>query len=215
MATKTTKKKTEKKDQLMVKVVALNKMEKVALPDFLQGDVAPQALAQAVHVERVRSRVRRAHTKERAEVRGGGRKPWRQKGTGRSRHGSSRSPLWVGGGTTFGPRSRKQRLSQLPATIRRRALASALIAQQQAATLASLRLPEELPVKTKDVTGWFDGQRGVLVILDASHMNVQRALRNVPGVTVRDARIVVPREIVQASVVWVDEAAWPVLEKRI
>ena len=69
-----------------------------------------------------------ANTKTRGEVRGGGRKPWRQKGTGRARHGSIRSPIWVGGGTTFGPKPRSYRYT-VPKKKRRAALFAALTAK--------------------------------------------------------------------------------------
>lgn len=76
----------------------------IALPKELFGVELNSALVhEAVVAQDANNRVRIAQTKDRSEVRGGGRKPWRQKGTGRARHGSRRSPIWIGGGITFGP----------------------------------------------------------------------------------------------------------------
>ena len=101
----------------------------VATPESWHLVASPILLAQSIVVQRSRQRIRRAHTKDRSEVRGGGRKPWRQKGTGRARHGSIRSPIWVGGGVTFGPRSRSEYTGSLPKAKKRRALSGAFAQQ--------------------------------------------------------------------------------------
>jgi large subunit ribosomal protein L4 len=74
-------------------------------PEIFEIQVKAELLQQAVVAILNNRRANIAHTKDRSEVRGGGKKPWKQKGTGRARHGSSRSPIWKGGGVTFGPRS--------------------------------------------------------------------------------------------------------------
>src|SRR3989338_8827930 len=87
----------------------------IELSDPVFGETAHASLMyQAVRVARINERQPLAHTKDRSEVRGGGRKPWAQKGTGRARHGSIRSPLWKGGGVTFGPRNESVTKRSIP-----------------------------------------------------------------------------------------------------
>lgn len=122
--------------------------------------------------------------KTRSEVRGGGRKPWRQKGTGRARHGSSRSPIWVGGGVIFAPKPRDYRY-KLPKKVRRLAMKSALTTKVMDDTLIVLDdLQMERP-KTKEMTNILknlkvDGK--ALIVLDHVDENVIRSARNIPGI---------------------------------
>ena len=97
--------------------------------------VKPGLLQQAVTAQQANRRVAIAHTKTRGEVRGGGRKPWKQKGTGRARHGSIRSPIWIGGGITFGPRSNRNFTLKINHKVRRRALLMSLSAKVAEAAL--------------------------------------------------------------------------------
>ena len=103
-----------------------NKISEIELPEALFG-IEPHKPALHSYVRRYLNNQRQGtvKTKTRAEVSGGGAKPWRQKGTGRARSGSNRSPLWVGGGRAFGPRPRKHN-EKLPKRVKRLALRSAL-----------------------------------------------------------------------------------------
>ena len=121
-------------------------------------------------------------TKSRGEVSGGGRKPWRQKGTGRARHGSRRSPIWVGGGRAHAPRPRKY-TRHMPRKMRREALRSALsikAAQKEVVVLDELKM--ERP-KTKEMVATLErlvGQASVLILLAESNEAIEKSARNLP-----------------------------------
>lgn len=124
-------------------------------------------------------------TKTRAEVAGGGRKPWRQKGTGRARHGSIRSPIWVGGGVTFGPQPRDYR-QKMPKKARRAALRSALSGKISAGEFVVVdKLELEAP-RTKEMVRVLGnltdpGDRALVVTVDKDS-NVALSVRNLEGI---------------------------------
>ena len=126
-----------------------------------------------------------ASTKTRGLVRGGGRKPWRQKGTGRARHGSIRSPIWTGGGTVFGPHPRDYSV-RLPKKLKRVALRSALTTKYNNNEIIVLdQLSMETP-RTKDVVQLLKNLKvegkAVLITADPSPA-VYKSARNIPGVS--------------------------------
>lgn len=130
-----------------------------------------------------------AHTKNRGEVRGGGRKPWRQKGTGRARHGSIRSPLWRGGGVTFGPRKEKIFKKKIPKKMKRKALFMVLSAKFKNNLLIVLDELKLEKAKTKSLVQLFenwkskikDFKRGnALIALPDYDKNIILAARNFP-----------------------------------
>lgn len=140
-----------------------------------------------VVVKQQASRRRGTHaTKNRSAVRGGGRKPWRQKGTGRARQGSIRSPQWVGGGVVFGPTPRSYSY-KLPKKVRRLALKSALSAKVKQDKLVVVdNLSIETP-KTKEIVNILNGlsvDNKALVVTGSFNEGVALSARNIPGVTV-------------------------------
>ena len=124
-----------------------------------------------------------ASTKTRGEVRGGGRKPWRQKGTGRARHGTTRSPIWVGGGTVFGPKPRSYRY-HLPKKMRRAALRSALSSKVSENSITVLEELSMTQPKTREIVGIMgnlnlDGK--VLLVTAREDENIYKSSRNIQG----------------------------------
>jgi large subunit ribosomal protein L4 len=126
-----------------------------------------------------------AATKERSDVRGGGRKPWRQKGTGRARAGTNRSPLWRGGGTTFGPHPRNYDYP-LPKKVRMAALRSALSLRFQEGKLLLLDVFPSPEIKTKVFVKAMEdlGVTNALVVTDGEDFKLERSARNVPWVKI-------------------------------
>lgn len=210
-----TEAKNKATQQLPVISFGLQEVSKVAIPEWLQVPTNHQLTAQVIHTLQGRARVRRAHTKERGDVRGGGRKPWKQKGTGRSRHGSSRSPLWVGGGTTFGPRSRHQHTVPVPVRMRRKALQGCLSTHALNGSLTLVKFEQEIS-GTKGLLASLPSEHHGLLILagEASAFMVLRAARNIPGVKACRLANVSLLEIVTARQVWLDESALTILAQR-
>jgi len=143
-------------------------------------------LFEAIVMQRASLRQGTHKTKTRSEVRGGGRKPWRQKGTGRARQGSIRAPQWRGGGTVFGPVPRSYSY-KLPKKVRRLAIKSALSSKVQEENILVLEsLAFDAP-KTKDFKAVLSGlsvDKKALVVTADLDENVALSARNIPGVTV-------------------------------
>jgi len=155
--------------------------------DVLSYPVKEHLIYEAVVNYRANQRRGTASTKTRAEVRGGGRKPWKQKGTGRARAGSTRSPLWRSGGITFGPKPRDYSY-KMPRKAKRNALKSALamkFAEKQIMVLDSLKFKEP---KTKEGVNFLKKLKieSALVIDNQENKNLFLSLRNIPKVKVVD-----------------------------
>ena len=122
-------------------------------------------------------------TKTRAEVRGGGRKPWKQKGTGRARQGSIRAPQWIKGGVALGPKPRSYRYS-IPKKVKQLAFKSVLTSKVQEGKLIVVDKLELNEVKTKNMVKVLDNLKVVkgLVMLNEKNLNVQASARNIEGI---------------------------------
>lgn len=188
----------------------------VKLPvETFDGRVHDSAMHQAVKIYLANQRQGTVKTKTRGLVSGGNQKPWRQKGTGRARQGSIRSPLWPGGGTTFGPQPRDYRMS-MPKKLRQLARHSALNARarEEALTVVAA-LSFEAP-KTKQMAELIgrmglDGHK-VLVLTSELNQNVVLSARNIPGVDVMRYADASTYDILHADSIVIEEAALGTLE---
>ncbi len=160
-------------------------------------------------------RQKTAHTKDRKEVSGGGRKPWRQKGTGRARHGSSRSPLWKGGGVTFGPRNERNFKKHIPLQIKRKALLMVLSAKKNEDLI--IFTDKIIAEKTKEMVNLLKklslDSQSVLIILGNDNIKVVRASRNIPKVNVTRAKDLNALDLLQYKYLLMEKEAPEIIEK--
>ncbi|MEL3973428.1 50S ribosomal protein L4 [Rossellomorea oryzaecorticis] len=175
----------------MPKVALFNqtgsKVGDIELSDSVFGiEPNKHVLFEAVLMQRASLRQGNHKVKNRSEVRGGGRKPWRQKGTGRARQGSIRSPQWRGGGVVFGPVPRSYSY-KLPKKVRRLAIKSALSSKVVEENILVLEALSFDAPKTKEFANVLKGlsvNAKTLVVTDGLDENVALSARNIPGVTV-------------------------------
>ena len=160
---------------------------KVVLPKEIFGQKPNEKLLlQALRVYRANSFTKTASTKTRAEVRGGGAKPWRQKGTGRARAGSKRSPVWVGGGIVFGPKPINKKLV-LPKKMKHQALISALsqkVINDKIKVISNLKKFEPKTKLAASLLKKVQVSKKVLIITDENIPSLKLAIRNIPDTEV-------------------------------
>ena len=154
--------------------------------------------------------------KRRSDVRGGGIKPWRQKGTGRARAGTSRSPIWVGGGRTFAaaPRDHSQKVNRKMYRGALRSLLSELVRQERIVFANEIAVAAPRTRELKAFLAELGVERG-LIVVEAFSENLWLAARNLPHILVEEANVVDPVSLVAADKVVVSAAAARLLEERV
>lgn len=160
------------------------KVAQMELSDLIfNAPVNESAIYDVVRMQQAARRRGTSSTKTRGEIRGGGKKPWRQKGTGRARSGTSRSPIWRGGGTVFGPHPRSFAI-KVPKKVRRVALISALSMKIKTEKLLVLKDFPLAQIKTKSFQAVLDlfNWGKTLFVIDRSNQTLELSSRNIPGV---------------------------------
>jgi large subunit ribosomal protein L4 len=176
----------------------------------------PHLLHQAVVMQLANRRAGSAATKTKGFVSGGGKKPWRQKGTGRARAGSIRSPIWVGGGTTFGPQPRDYSY-RMPRTARREALLSALSLKNREGKIIVVDKFELDEIKTKLMVKALAELKvdSALVVILESDVKIERSARNLPKIKVLRVEGLNVYDLLRYEHLILTEAALKRLEERL
>lgn len=193
------------------------KIEKIELPkEIFDVKMNVDLLHQVVVSQTANQRQVIAHTKDRSEVRGGGKKPWRQKGTGRARHGSRRSPIWKGGGVTFGPTKERNFKKDIPKKMQRKALMMVLSSKLKDNFLFVLdKIVLERP-KTKLMAGiinnFFRNESG-LIALPTYQKDIVKAANNIPKIKTIEARNLNSLELLSHKYLIIPKEAVEVIEK--
>jgi len=162
------------------------------IPEIFEVKINQDLVHQVIVSQRSTRRKRIAHTKDRGDVRGGGRKPWRQKGLGKARHGSIRSPIWAGGGVTFGPRKEKIFTRKIPKKMKRKALFMVLSGKVKNNLLVlvdELKLAQPKTKEFLEILKNLPCKNGSsLIALPKIDKNIILSVRNIPKVETMPAK---------------------------
>jgi len=183
---------------------------------LFNSDVKPHLLHEYIVGYRRNQRQGTASTKTRTMVRGGGRKPWRQKGTGRSRAGSNTSPLWVGGGIVWGPHP-KDYYRSLPKKLKKAALKSAFSYKAAEERIRIVDLPELEKPKTKTIADFLMGQdiylKRVLLLYEGKIDNLEKSCQNIKWLEIKRSILVNPFDLIRADYVLITPDALQKIEE--
>ena len=196
---------------------------KVSLPDSIfDVSMNNDLLHQIVVSQMANRRQNVAHTKQRGEVRGGGKKPWRQKGTGNARHGSIRSPIWKGGGVTFGPRAEINFKKVVNKKMARKALFIALsskLKDKELVVLNEVKMDnwktKEMAAVIKKISELFKSKHASILLITDKKMKdtVERIVRNLPKVDIIEAKNLNALDIVARKNLIIFKDSIEVIEK--
>jgi large subunit ribosomal protein L4 len=190
----------------------------IDLPDEMFGVRWNAALVkQVIDAELANRRKPVAHTKIRSEVSGGGKKPWKQKGTGRARQGSTRSPLWKGGGTTFGPRTTTVYAKRINKKMRRAALFAVLSAKLRDNECLFIDAFTLTAPKTKEFAKIVKALPGIagrtFMLVSPNDKMLERASRNVRGITVCKAANLNALDLLKKTHILIPKASLDIIKK--
>lgn len=196
-------------------------IEKITVSDAVFGvAMNKDLLHQIVTAQQANKRQNIAHAKTRSEVRGGGKKPWKQKGTGRARHGSIRSPIWRGGGAAFGPSKDKNFKQKINKKMLQKALKVALSAKTRKGHLLVVDHFELNQPKTKEVAAILKqfssvfGKPSSVLMISPKNGAIVRAARNLPNVDVIQAAEINPLAILSSTFIMVSKESVQIVESK-
>lgn len=192
--------------------------EEIKLPKEIFGQKPnPALIHQVITAYLSNQRVSTASTKTRGQVSGGGKKPWRQKGTGRARHGSIRSPIWAGGGITFGPSPAKNFQKDIPKKMKLAALAQMLSdrkASKKIIIRGTLMLPQPKTKRAIQFLGALGIVGKALMVTAGKNENLLKATRNLQRAAVVAAQDVNALDVISSDYTIIEKPAIEVLAKR-
>lgn len=195
------------------------KTGEVTLPKEVFGvEANPDLIYQVMRMQMLSRRQNTAQAKDRSEVRGGGKKPWRQKGTGRARHGSRRSPIWKGGGVTFGPTTQRNYKKKINKKVKRLAVCMVLSAKKEKNFIFFVSDLNVKEPKTKEMREFLKKtfcDKSTLVVLPEMNKNLILSLRNIEEVDTIQAKDINALDLLSYKYLIMPEKSIKVIKETI